>query len=79
MADPIRAALERLVAAERFIGEAAPEYQQAHDAARAALAVTSPQPVVAPKDNSCPGCEGSPSTSNNPCAVCGAIRPQEFQ
>ena len=79
MADQIRAALERLVAAERFIGEAAPEYQQAHDAARAALAFASPQPVVAPKNDSCPGCEGSPSTSNNPCAVCGAIRPQEFQ
>jgi hypothetical protein len=38
MADPIRAALERLVAADSCVKQAGPEYAQAREAARAALA-----------------------------------------
>jgi len=45
MTDPIRAALERLVAADEFIGEAGPEYQHARDAARAVLEATPAAPL----------------------------------
>jgi hypothetical protein len=38
MADPIREALERLVAADSCVKQAGPEYAQAREAARAALA-----------------------------------------
>lgn len=81
-ADPIRDAAERLLQ-QLELGRTDPscplQLEQAENNLRAALAFASPQHVVAPKNDSCPGCEGSPSTSNNPCAVCGAIRPQEFQ
>jgi hypothetical protein len=44
MADPIRQALESLLAAEAHIHVAGPEYQQARDAALAALAAKPPAP-----------------------------------
>ena len=47
MADPIRQALESLLNAEVHIHVAGPEYQQARDAARAALAAEPPAPAPA--------------------------------